>query len=70
MSFLPRITPSEIIELTLGLKLSGDCYLEIHAKMFKIIIDFISLHLSNIFNKYVEMSYFPDLFKIERFFFI
>ena len=34
--------------------------------MFKIILDLISVPLSNIFNKCIEMSYFPDLVKTAR----
>ena len=64
--FLPPMTPSDIKEITLGLKLTGGGHLEIPAKMFKIIIDLISEPLSSIFNKCIEISYFPDIFKIAR----
>ena len=49
--FLPPLTPGEIKEITLGLKLTGGGHLEIPAKMFKIIFELISLTLSSIFNK-------------------
>ena len=64
--FLLPLTPSEIKEITLGLKLTGGGHLEIPTKMFKIIIDLFSVPLSHIFNKCIEMCYFPDLSKNAR----
>ena len=45
---------------------TGCGHFEISAKRFKIIIVWISVRLSNIFNMCIQMSYFPDLFKILR----
>ena len=64
--FLPPLTPCEIKEITLELKLSGGGHLEVLASRFKIIIDLIPVPLSNDFNMCIEMSYFLDLFKIAR----
>ena len=64
--FLPPLTPSDVKEITLGLKLTGGGHLEIPVKMIKTLIDLIAMPLSNIFNKCIEISYFPDLFKIAR----
>ena len=64
--FLPPLTPNAIKEITLGLKLTGGGHLEIPAKMFKIVLDLIAVPLCDIFNKCIEISYFPDLFKIAR----
>ena len=66
MFFLPLLTPSEIKEITLGLKWTGGGHLKIPAKMFENVIVLISVPWSNIFNKDMEMSYFPDLIKITR----
>ena len=62
---MPLLTPSEIKEINLGLKLTCGSHLEFPAKMFTIIIDLISVPLTNVFNMCKEM-YFSDLFEIAR----
>ena len=47
--FLAPLTPCEIKAASLRLKLTGGSHLEIPAKMFKIIIDLISVPLPKIF---------------------
>ena len=64
--FLAPLTPSKIKEITLGLKLARGYHLEFPAKIIEIIIDSIPPLLSNTFNKCIEISYFPALFKITR----
>ena len=63
---MPPLTPNKIKEITLDLKLTGGGHLRIPAETFKITIDLISVPLPKIFNKCIEMSYIPDLFKITR----
>ena len=65
-SFLPPLTPSDIKEINLGLKLTGGGHLETPAKLFNLIIDLLSIPPSNICNKRVQRWYFPNLYKISR----